>query len=88
MSYCIYLRKSRADKEFEFKEDVLLRHERALLDLAKSRNYNITKIFKEVVSGETLTARPQMQELLTEVESGLGKAYLLWKLKDLQEATL
>lgn len=83
MSYCIYLRKSRADKELEFKEDVLFRHERALLDLAKSRNYNITKIFKEVVSGETLAARPQMQELLTEVESGLWEGVLVMEVERL-----
>lgn len=83
MAYCIYLRKSRADRELEIKEDVLLRHERALLDLAKSRNYNITKIFKEVVSGETLAARPQMQELLSEVENGLWDGVLVMEVERL-----
>ncbi|MDO4302144.1 MAG: recombinase family protein [Clostridia bacterium] len=83
MSYCIYLRKSRADKELEIKEDVLLRHERALLDLAESKNYNITKIFREVVSGETLAARPQMQELLSEVENGLWDGVLVMEVERL-----
>lgn len=83
MSYCIYLRKSRADKELDVKEDVLLRHEKALLDLAKSRKYNITKIFKEVVSGETLAARPQMQELLSEVENGLWEGVLVMEVERL-----
>ena len=79
MSYCIYLRKSRADKELCSEEEVLKRHETTLLELAKNRSYNITKIFREVVSGETLAARPQMQQLLSEVENGLWKVFLLWK---------
>ena len=83
MAYCIYLRKSRADRELDVKEDVLLRHERALLDLAKNRNYNITKIFREVVSGETLAARPQMQELLSEVENGLWEGVLVMEVERL-----
>lgn len=83
MAYCIYLRKSRADRELEVKEDVLNRHERTLLELAKSRNYNITKIFKEVVSGETLAARPQMQQLLSEVENGLWEGVLVMEVERL-----
>ena len=83
MAYCIYLRKSRADRELDIKEDVLLRHEKALLDLAKSRNYNITKIYREVVSGETLAARPQMQELLNEVENGIWEGVLVMEVERL-----
>jgi DNA invertase Pin-like site-specific DNA recombinase len=81
--YAIYLRKSRADKELEIKEDVLLRHETALLELAKNRNYAIGKIFKEVVSGETLAARPQMQQLLSEVEAGLWEGVLVMEVERL-----
>ncbi len=83
MAYCIYLRKSRADKELEVKEDVLNRHQTALIELAKKRNYNITKIFKEVVSGETLAARPQMQELLAEIENGLWEGVLVMEVERL-----
>lgn len=83
MAYCIYLRKSRADKDLEIKEDVLNRHETALLELAKNRNYNITKIFREIVSGETLAARPQMQQLLTEVETGLWEGVLVMEVERL-----
>lgn len=83
MSYCIYLRKSRADRELELKEDVLKRHETALLELAKNRHYAITKIFREIVSGETLAARPQMQQLLSEVENGLWEGVLVMEVERL-----
>lgn len=54
---CIYLRKSRADREAEARGEgeTLSRHERILLDLAKSRNYNIGATYKEIVSGETIS---------------------------------
>ncbi len=81
--YAIYLRKSRADRELDTKEDVLLRHETSLLELAKNRNYAIGKIFKEVVSGETLAARPQMQQLLSEVENGLWEGVLCMEVERL-----
>lgn len=69
----IYLRKSRADVELEKygEGETLARHESQLLDLAKKKNLNITEIYKEIVSGETISARPVMQKLLTEVEEGV-----------------
>ncbi len=51
--------------------ETLARHEKQLLELAKKRNYNVTQIYREVVSGETIAARPVMQHLLQEVEQGL-----------------
>lgn len=53
---CLYLRKSRADREAEARGEgeTLARHERILLDLAKSRGYNVGAIYKEIVSGETI----------------------------------
>lgn len=76
---CIYLRKSRADREAEARGEgeTLARHERILLDLAKSRNYNIGAIYKEVVSGETISARPVMQQVLHEVEAGMWDGVLV-----------
>lgn len=76
---CIYLRKSRADREAEVRGEgeTLARHERILLDLAKSRNYNIGAIYKEVVSGETISARPVMQQVLHEVEAGMWDGVLV-----------
>ena len=65
MQYCLYLRKSRADSEAEAlgEGETLARHEKALLDLAKKLNLNITAIYREIVSGETIAARPVMQQL-------------------------
>lgn len=73
ISYCLYLRKSRADMEAEAhgEGETLARHEKLLLELAKKYNYNVTQIYREVVSGETIAARPVMQHLLQEVEQGL-----------------
>ena len=71
--YCMYLRKSRADREAEQRGEMetLSRHEAALLALAVRNHHPITKIYREVVSGETIAARPCMQELLSEVEAGI-----------------
>ena len=76
--YCIYLRKSRGDSALEaMGVDVLERHERTLLDLAKQMNLSITAIYREVVSGDSISARPEMQRLLSEVESGKWKGVLV-----------
>lgn len=58
LNVCIYLRKSRADREAEARGEgeTLARHERILLDLAKKRGYNVGAIYKEIVSGETISA--------------------------------
>lgn len=73
MAYCMYLRKSRADAEAEARGEgeTLARHEKMLLELARRLKINITQIYKEIVSGETIAARPVMQQLLSEVENGL-----------------
>ena len=72
MTGAIYLRKSRADIELEKNGEMetLKRHEKILLSVAKSLNLNISKIYKEIVSGETIAARPEIQKLLAEVEEG------------------
>lgn len=79
MSYCIYLRKSRADKELEqFGEtETLSRHKQILLDMAKKKNLNIIKIYEEVVSGETISARPEMQKLLNDISNNLYDGVLV-----------
>ncbi|SFX54324.1 Site-specific DNA recombinase [Thermoactinomyces sp. DSM 45891] len=75
----IYLRKSRADLEAETRGEgeTLAKHKKALLQLAKNQNLNIVKIRQEIVSGESLIHRPEMMELLKEVESGLYDAVLV-----------
>ena len=77
--YCIYLRKSRADLEAEShgEGETLKRHQDILLALAKKMNISITKIYSEIVSGETIASRPEMQNLLNDVESGMWKGVLV-----------
>lgn len=78
-SHCIYLRKSRADRDSELTSniDVLKRHEEILLKLAKDLKLNIVKIYREVVSGDSISARPEMQNLLRDVESGIYEGVLV-----------
>ena len=64
----LYLRKSRDDDEI--KEETLARHEKMLLDYCERYNLNIVKIYKEVVSGESIANRPEMQRLLDDVAKG------------------
>ena len=69
--YYIYLRKSRQDRDLEAstgKHDTLERHRAALLELASKRGLTVTGIYEEVVSGDTIAERPEMQRLLADVE--------------------
>ena len=83
--YCIYLRKSRKDIEAESQGagDTLARHEKIMLDLAKSRNIIIEKIYREIVSGDSISARPVMQELLQDVEDGMWHGVLVVEIERL-----
>lgn len=85
MQFCLYLRKSRADLEAEAhgEGETLLRHEKMLLDLAKRMKLNVTEIYREIVSGETIAARPVMQQLLTEVEHGIWNGVLVMEIERL-----
>lgn len=81
----IYLRKSRSDIEMESGSDydTLDRHRRALLDLAKKREITIGQIYEEIVSGETISARPIMRKLLSDVEAGVWSAVLVMEVERL-----
>lgn len=70
--YDAYLRKSRADMELEKlkKFDTLKQHEKFLKDRANQLGIKIRKIYREVVSGESIQERPEMQEVLKNVEAG------------------
>ena len=85
MAYCIYLRKSRADAEAEMagEGETLARHEKTLLALAKKMKLSITKIYKEILSGETIAGRPVMQQLLQDVESGIWEGVLVMEVERL-----
>ena len=83
--YAIYLRKSRADKELEAlgEGETLSRHKRILTELSQRNGYEIGDIYEEIVSGETISARPQMQRLLADVESGKWDGVLVMELERL-----
>ena len=69
MTYAIYLRKSRKDDDAGF-ADTLSRHEKMLMDYADRMGPVVhgQDIYREIVSGEGIEARPQMQRLLKAVE--------------------
>jgi site-specific DNA recombinase len=80
----IYLRKSRKDIEEEKKAaemgasyDTLQRHRDTLLAVVRKEGHNIIDIFEEVVSGESIAERPEIQKLLREVETGIADAVLV-----------
>lgn len=83
--YCIYLRKSRQDLEAEARGegDTLARHRRTLTELAEHRGLPVGAIYEEVVSGDTIAARPQMQRLLSEVEAGMWRGVIVMEIERL-----
>ena len=66
--YVKYLRKSRFDRDYADLsiEETLKRHEAILDKLARDRGYHIAKTYYEVVSGEAIAARPEIQKMLEE----------------------
>lgn len=85
MPYAIYLRKSRVDLEAEAhgEGDTLARHRKTLLALAAAQQLNVTHIYEEVLSGDTIAARPQMQQLLADVDEGLWEGVLVMEVERL-----
>lgn len=85
MSYAIYLRKSRADAEAEARGEgeTLARHERALKELAVRNDYPIAQIYREIVSGESISNRPQMRQLLADVAAGKYQGVLVMEVERL-----
>lgn len=83
--YVKYLRKSRFDRDYaELSiEETLKRHEAILDKLAKDRGYYIAKTYYEVVSGESIAARPEIQKMLEEVSAGFYDGVLVVDLERL-----
>lgn len=78
----MYLRKSRSDDPLLSVEEVLEKHERMLDDWIEAAHNIAGQVpaknrLREVVSGETLTSRPRIQELLRLAESPNIKAILV-----------
>ena len=70
--YIMYLRKSQLDRDFEdvSVEETLRRHEKTLTEFCINNNIAVDVVLKEVVSGESITSRPQMMKLLELVNTG------------------
>lgn len=85
MPYCAYVRKSRIDIEAEQRGEgeTLARHETALKALAKKMRIELGATYKEIVSGETISSRPVMQQLLNEVEDGKWDGVLVMEVERL-----
>lgn len=85
MSYAMYLRKSRADMEAEARGEgeTLAKHEKALAELAKKLSLSVVKQYREIVSGENIAARPQMQALLADVNDGKYDGVLVMEIERL-----
>lgn len=79
MKTCMYLRKSRADRDNPNVSDqeVLKRHRETLLAYAKENDLDVIDIKEEVVSGESLSRRPEMLKLLEEIEDNKFSAVLV-----------
>lgn len=73
----IYLRKSRAEEHMSL-EETLGRHHKELTEYAQKYGYLIDEAdtYKEVVSGESLFARPEMLRLMEAVSAGKYEAVL------------
>ena len=68
----MYLRKSRRDVELEAlgQGETLARHEKQLSALAERLGVNVVRVYREIVSGDTIAQRPQMQRLLADINAG------------------
>lgn len=67
-----YLRKSQFDRDFQDLsiEETLNRHRKQLAEFCERNKIHVDVILEEVVSGESLSQRPQMQKLLELVNTG------------------
>lgn len=82
-----YLRKSRMEEGMDTQE-VLAKHRKALAEFAASHDIHIIETYYEVVSGESLYARPEMLRLLEDVEEGQYDAVLVMDLDRLSRGRM
>lgn len=80
----IYLRKSRTDIEEEKKAaeegkeyDALARHKRNLLEVIKREGHILVDEFKEIVTGESIIERTEIQKMLKRMDNGDADAVLV-----------
>lgn len=70
--YFKYLRKSRDEMRQEklYGGDVLAKHDQMLDYAAQVNGHAVSKVFREVVSGETIAQRPEIRKAIEEVDAG------------------
>ena len=83
----VYLRKSRMEEGLDT-DEVLRRHRIGLEECAQHHGLDIVEWYPEVVSGESLYARPQMLRMLEAVEAGRYDAILCMDLDRLSRGRM
>lgn len=78
--YAIYLRKSRTDAD---EENTLSHHRKLLTEYAQKTGIRIAKVYEEIVSGDSIEARPEVQKLLEDVKKGLYDGVLVTEISRL-----
>ena len=75
--YLMYLRKSRMDTDYEnvSVKETLSRHRTILENFCKAKKLHVVEVLEEVVSGESLYARPKMMQLLELINTGATLLY-------------
>ena len=70
--YAMYLRKSRTDEQAERRGegDALARHSKTLHELAEREGLRIGKIYREIASADSIAGRPEMVQMLDDVQAG------------------
>lgn len=83
--YAAYLRKSRFDRDYAelTTEETLKRHKAILDKVASNQGLYVSQTFYEVVSGESIASRPEIQKLLEEVSAGIYTGVLVVDLERL-----
>ena len=78
LKFAKYLRKSREEKELST-EEVLKSHNNILNEVCTRMNIKVDEedTYKELVTGESIAIRPQMQKLLAKIEEGYYDALIL-----------
>ncbi len=83
----VYLRKSRMEEGMDT-DEVLRRHRESLTECAQRHGLYVEEWYPEVISGESLYARPQMLRLLEDVEAGRYDAVLCMDLDRLSRGRM
>ena len=84
LKFAKYLRKSREEKELST-EEVLKSHNNILNEVCTRMNIKVDEedTYKELVTGESIAIRPQMQKLLAKIEEGYYDGVLVYEVQRL-----